>query len=344
MNSRFALICLLSALGPAVAQKIPDVRCRLEDYKIDSVIYWQAPFKVGDVQVVVLRDPAGEQEARFDLRHGAALVSLRYRGQELLYGQSAGAGVNLFVPRRGSEAELKGLSPYWSSYNPTQGGASMDSPANVTGVACQGQRSMRAFAMMVDRAQNSSFQKEPLLALWKGKISDSLPPGYATPFVIETNADWVEHPGAPPKYYLRLEQSIVNVRPEPTGPMEFFLEGAAPWDFQYSSSFPEKCNEKNPCTSANTPALAAGRYEDEARQHGLAVIAPTAGWDTKRAYIRENSEFVVLAYGAVWAAPRHTFAAVLERELKSIGAHRFRWFVCAGSWKDAMAFAQAARR
>ena len=343
MSRRVALICQLSVLAPALAQKIPDVRCRLEDYKIDSVIYWQAPFKVGDVQVVVLKDPAGEQEARFDLRHGAALVSLRYRDRELLYGQSAGAGLNLFVPRPGSEAELKGLSPYWSSYNPSQGGSSMDSSANVTGIACQGQRSMRAFAMMVDRAQNSSFQKEPLLALWKGKTSDSLPPGYSTPFAIETNADWVEHPGGSPKYYLQLEQSVINVRPETTGPMEFFLEGAAPWDFQYSSSYPEKCNEKTPCT-CNTAALATGRYEDEARQHGFAIVAPTAGWNTNRAYIRENSEFVVLVYGAVWAAPRHAFAAVLEQALDGIGARRFRWFVCAGSWKQAAAFAQAATR
>ncbi len=344
MSSRFALVCMLTAFGPAVAQKIPDVRCRLEDYRIDSVIYWQAPFKVGDVQVVVLQDPAGEQEARFDLRHGAVLVSLRYLGKELLYAQSAGAGINLFVPRRGSEAELKGLSPYWSSYNPTQGGASMDSPANVTGIACQGEQSMRAFAVMVDRAQNSSFRKEPLLALWKGKISDSSPPGYSTPFAIETKADWVENRGGSPNYYLRLEQSIVNVRPEATGPMEFFLEGAAPWDFQYSTSFPDKCNEKTPCTSADTAVLAAGRYEDEARTQGFAIVAPTAGWSTKRAYIRPNSEFVVLAYGAVWAAPRHTFAAVLEHALDGIGAHRFNWFVCAGTWKAAAEFAQAVPR
>ena len=339
MGWRRVLLCLWSVCVSAFAQTIPDVRCRLENYTIDSVIYWQAPFKVGEVKVVVLRDPAGEQEARFGLRHGAALLSLRYKGKELLYGQSAGAGVNLYVPRPGAETELKGLSPYWSSYNPTQGGASMDIPATVAGVACRGQQSMRAFAMMVDRAVNSSFQKEPLLGVWKGKIGDSFPPGYSTRFAIETNAGWVENSGGSPKYYLRLDQSVVNVRPEPTGPMEWFLEAAAPWDFQYQASFPENCTDKAPCSSATTPALLSGRYEDEGRNTGFAIVAPTAGWKTNRAFIRGNSEFVVLMYGAVWAGPRHAFAAVLERPLRGIEGNRFSWYICAGNWGQARAFA-----
>ena len=35
---------------------------------------WQFPETLSKVQVVVLRDPAGEQEARFDLLHGASSV------------------------------------------------------------------------------------------------------------------------------------------------------------------------------------------------------------------------------------------------------------------------------
>ncbi len=329
------------ALGLAAfaawAQKTPDVRCTLEDYTIDSVIYWQAPFKVGKVQVAVLRDPAGEQEARFDLRHGGALLSLRYRGQELLYGQSAGASLNLWAPRRGTETELKGLSPYWSSFNPSQGHASMDAPSTVVGVACRGQSAFRSFSMLVDRAVNSSFQKEPLLALWQGKISDSFPPGYSTPFALEQNATWVENPGGTPRYYLRLESSVVNVRPEGTGPLEWFLEGAAPWDAQFQAAFPENCNEKKPCSSAEAPVLAAGRYSDPSRTEGFAIVAAT--WNTSRAFIRENAEFVVLAYGAVWAAPRRSFAAVMERPLGGIEANRFTWHICAGAWDLARAFA-----
>ncbi len=332
---------MLLSLAPAAAQKMPDVRCVVEDYTIDSVIYWQAPFKVGKVQVAVLRDPAGEQEARFDLRHGGTLISLRYRGKEILYGESAGASVNLWAPRRGTEAELKGMSPYWSSFNPTQGHASMDRPPVVAGVACQGQSSMRAFAMMADRAVNSSFQKEPLLAVWNGEISRGFPPGYSTPFAIETNASWAPNPGGAPKYYLKLDQSVVNVRPEATGSLEWFLEGAAPWNFEHSAIYPENCTEKAPCASGSATALAAGRYEDAALANGLAIVAPTAGWNSPRAFIRRNAEFVVLSYGAVWAAPRRSFAAVFERPLAGISANRFSWYVCAGGWEQARGFAAA---
>lgn len=317
MPRSLPLFILLASL--AAAQKIPDVPCMLEDYTIDSVIYWQAPSKVGKVQVAVLRDPAGEQEARFDLTHGATLISLRLKGKELLYAQSAGAGINLYVPRRGSEHELQGLRPYWSSYSPTQGHTSMEMPSAVQGVACHGQMAFRAFSMMVDRARNSSFQEEPLLAVWKGKLSDTFPPGYSTPFTVETNATWIENPAGSPRYYLKLDQTVVNIRPEPTPELEWFLEGAAPWDFLHAASYPEKCTEKTPCASTSTPVLATGRYEDEGRTTGFAIVAPTSGWNTRRAFIRENSEFVVLMYGAVWAAERHSFAAVLAKQLPGVG-------------------------
>ena len=81
MTMRALLLCVPLLAWQAGAQKIPDVSCKLEDYAIDQVIYWQATVKVGKVQVAVLRDPAGEQEARFDLMHGASLLSLRYRGK-----------------------------------------------------------------------------------------------------------------------------------------------------------------------------------------------------------------------------------------------------------------------
>src|SRR5689334_10415346 len=109
-----AVLTTLWAAAPAVAQKIPDVTCRLEDYPVKSVVAWQFPEVVGKVQVAALRDPAREQEARFDLLHGGTLISLRYRGKELLYGQSAGAAVAMFATRRGTEAELKEFTPYWS--------------------------------------------------------------------------------------------------------------------------------------------------------------------------------------------------------------------------------------
>ncbi|HLJ15536.1 MAG TPA: hypothetical protein VKV15_13635, partial [Bryobacteraceae bacterium] len=267
------------------------------------------------------------------------LISLRYRGQEMLYGQSAGASVSMFATRRGPEAELKHLQPYWSAFNPDQGASSMGIPATVTGVACHGQQSMRAFAMMIDRGANNSFQKEPLLGVWQGRISDHFPPGYSSPFAIETNAAWLENPGKSPHYYLRLDQSVVHVRPSPTGALEWFLSGAAPWEFANYAAYPDNCTDKTPCAGNTARALAAGYYKDAARTTGLATVIPLQSWQTPKAYNLPNAEYVVLLYGAVWAAPRRVFATVLERPLNGVGAFRFTWYVCVGSWEHARSFA-----
>jgi hypothetical protein len=338
------ILCVLLWALRVDAQKIPDVHCETEDYPVKAVVAWQFPETLSKVQVVILRDPAGEQEARFDLLHGASLISLRYQGKETLFGQTAGASVSMFATRHGSEAELKNLAPYWSAYSPDQGGSSMGIPATTEGVACDGLKSMRAFATMIDRGVDNSFQQEPLLGLNQGAISKNFPPGYSTPYVIETNASWVGNPGGSPKYYLRLEQNVVNSRAGKSGPLEWYLTAASPWDFGQSASYPDHCTDKAPCSSATTNALAAGRYEDGTRSAGVAVVVPTSSWQTKRAYLRENAEYVVLLYNAVWAMPRHTFAAVLERPLEGISSFRFSWYVCAGSWNQAVHFAEAQPR
>ncbi len=338
MSKAFALFVL--AL-PAVAQKIPDVRCTVEDYPVKAVVAWQFPETLSSVQVVILRDPSGEQEARFDLLHGASLISLRYKGKEVLFGQTAGASVSMFATRHGAEAELKNMTPYWSAYSPDQGGSSMGIPATTEGVACDGQKSMRAFATMTDRGVDNSFQPEPLLGLSEGKISKNFPPGYSTPFVIETSASWIKNPGDSPQYYLQLDQTVVRTRPGTSGPLEWYLTAASPWEFGTPAAYPENCAEKTPCASTTFKAIAAGRYEDTARSSGVAIVVPSFGWQTQRAYVRENAEYVVLLYNAVWAFPRHTFAAVLERPLDNVSAFHFTWYVCAGAWQQAVHLAQA---
>jgi hypothetical protein len=339
-NSFGFCLLLLCIISPLPAQTISDVTCHVEEYAAKAATAWQFPERVPKLQVVVLRDPSGEQEAHFDLSHGASLISLRYRGKELLFGETAGASVSLFATRHGAESELKGLSPYWSAYSPDQGGSSMGIPAITTGVACKGESSMRAFATMEDRGVDNSFQKKALLGVQEGKISNNFPPGYSTPYSIETNARWVPNPGGEPAYYLALDQTIVNMRPGKSGPMEWYLNVAAPWGFDHSVNYPSQCTDKHPCTSATANALAAGRYDDADLSNGVAIVAPTSFWRTSRAYIRQNAEYVVLLYNAVWAAPRRTFAAVLGRDLNGVGAHRFTWYICAGSWKQAQSFAK----
>jgi len=337
------MVLLLMPLAPAsraLAQQIPDVRCHLEDYPVNVVTYWQSPKVLKSVQVVILKDPAGEQEARFDLTHGGTLISLRYHEKELMFAKMAGANVTLYIIRHGTEPELKGVSPYWSALHPDQGGSSMGVPSPVAGVACRGEESMRALAVMVDAGNDNSFAREPLLGVWAGHVSDEFPPGYSTPFAIETNARWVRNPGGSPSYYMRLEQVVVNVRPSSPQPIDWSLEGAAPWDFEYAASYPEKCKEKTPCTSADAPAIATGRYEDPSRRMGFATVVPTSDWKTDRAFARENAEYVVLSYGAVWAAPRRVFATVLAHDFEGLRGFRFSWTVCAGSWEQAQSFAE----
>jgi hypothetical protein len=324
----------------ALAQSIPDVTCKVEDYPVKAVVAWQFPQILSSVQVVVLRDPSGEQEARFDLTHGGSLISLRYRGKEMLFGQTAGASLSLFAVRRGAEGELKGMNPYWSAYSPDQGGSSMGIPAITTGVACNGQSSMRVFATMQDRGVDNSFQKDPLLGVAAGKISGNFPPGYSTPYTVETNASWVSRVGGAPAFYLKLDQTVVNTRPEKSGPMEWYLTAAAPWDFSNYISYPEKCVEKSPCKSTESNAIAAGRYADTERTNGVGIVVPTQGWPANHAYLRDNAEYVVLLYNAVWAFPRRTFAAVMGRSLDGVQGYRFTWFICAGPWQQVLEFAK----
>ena len=340
----FSLIVLvILAMGlKAFAQQIPDVRCHTEDYPVAGVVtYWQSPDVLKSVQVVVLKDPAGEQEARFDLTHGGTLISLRYHGREVTYGKPGGANVSMYIPRRGIEETLKGLSPYWSALHVDQGGSSMGTTSTVAGVACSGEKSFRAFTIMVDTGVDSSFQPEPLLAVWAGQVSNNFPPGYSTPFSIETVASWVKNPGKAPAYYLQLEQNVINVRPSPPLPLEWSLEGAVPWDYEHPVSFPERCTEKSPCTSSDAPAIANGRYQDAAHSVGFATVVPISGLGAHKAFVRENAEFIALAYGAGgWVAPRRVFGTAFSRDLEGVKALHFKWFICAGNWDQAQAYAR----
>ena len=325
----------------ALAQKIPQVACHVEDYPVKSVMAWQFPSTFRKVQVVVLRDPAGEQEARFDLTHGASLISLRYRGKEVLFGESTGATLSLVALRPGTEEDLKGMTQIYSSFSPDQGDSSMGVTATTTGVACEGEATLRAFAMMEDRAVDSSFQTKPLLGVTAGKISNNFPPGYATAYSLETNASWAANPGEGPKYFLKLESSVVNTRGGETGPLDWYMTATGPWDYQYAASYPERCSEKTPCTSAESNATAAGRYSDAQRENGVAVVVPNAGWQSNRVFTRENAEYVVMLWNGGWVAPRRTFAVVMQRPLAGVQRHRFEWFICAGSWQSAKAFAES---
>jgi hypothetical protein len=330
-TSVLAVASLLLNVVPAWAQKIPDVTCKVEDFSMTAK---------SKVQVVVLRDPAGEQEARFDLKHGATLLSLRYHGDELLYAHGAGANIQMYSIRPGKEKELEGLSPYWSALNPSQGGESFLIPSTTAGVACDGSLSMRAFSMMVDAQDDNSFQPEPLMGVWAGHLSNNYPPGYSTSYAIETLATWVANAGKSPRYYLRLYQNVVDVRPGPPRSLEWFLTGSAPWEYEIGQGSPQNCTAKTPCTSANTAALVAGRYRNAVGSDGVAEVVPGAEWATSRAYVVWDVNFDTILYpGTVSVDRDRTFATVLDHPMSGLSSFHFAWYICAGSWKQTKAFA-----
>lgn len=331
------LILALSFGVAAQAQTFPNVRCHVENYSLNAEIDWQVRQPLVSDEVVVLRDPAHEQEARFDMRHGASLYSLRYQGKELLFGHSAGADVSMYAIRHGTESELKGLSPYWSAFHPDQGGSSMGVPATTVGVACRGENSMEAFAMMVDAGVNSAFVSEPLMGVWMGRISENFPPAYSTPYVLETEASWVKNPRGQPRYYLKLGQTVINVRPSSSGSMQWFLTGAAPWNFSHGITNVSRCTEKTPCTGDAVRAVATGQYEDAAHSLGVAAVVPTGAWHTQKLYLQG----AVSPYGGVPVVRKQSFGIVLTHTLNGITAFHFAWYLCAGNWDQAKDFASS---
>lgn len=309
-HAAFAAGLLSLNVPPSWGQEIPDVRCPVEDYLVTPK---------NKVQVVVLRDPAGEQEARFDLKHGSTLVSLRYQGKELLYSHGAGANIEMYGIRAGHEKELEGLSPYWSAFNPSQGAESMRIPASTAGVACSGNLSLRAFAMMVDGSVNNSFQSEPLIGVWTGHLSDNFPPGYSTPYAIETDATWVPNRGKSPGYYLRLDQTVVDVRPGSPTRLEWFLVGSAPWEYEHGKGYPQNCSQKVPCASANASAFVTGRYRNQEGTEGVAAVVPSSYWASSRAYVVWDVNKDTLLYPGYSSVVRNrTFATVFEQPLEGL--------------------------
>lgn len=332
--------CLMLPLaaGRLHAQEMPDVTCNVEDYERSPGI----DETDNKVQVVVLRDPSGQQEAKFDLKHGASLVSLRYQGKELLSGRhsySAGANVSMYRIRHGTEETLKALGPLASIYIPNQGQSSMDVPATVAGVACHGFGRMDAFAMMVDFGNDASFEPHPLMGVWKGKLSGHFPPGYSTPYVIETKASWAPNPGKTPSYYLRLEQTVINTRAEDSGDMSWVLLAAAPLTLGHQTGEPASCTSAAPCRSGTTPAIAAGRYEDAAHSTGVAVVVPTKTWMTDQLYGVGNSDPYIGRWEAPEALQLQYFGVVLRHPLAGSTAFQFEWYVCAGGWNAVQSFA-----
>ena len=90
-------------------------------------------------------------------------------------------------------------------------------------------------------------------------MDESIPPGYFSPYTLETRAHWVPNPAGEPKYYLQLDERFTHVADEKIGKFGYDFADYMPWEFGVRAISPENC----PCASTTTNYLAGGWYRDE---------------------------------------------------------------------------------
>jgi hypothetical protein len=84
--------------------------------------------------------------------------------------------------------------------------------SQVTGIACDGTQAADIVTVMLDFNHNNGFYKNPLIAVWDGRINDMVPLSYSSPYTLETRAQWVPSPAGEPKYYLQLNERFTHRR------------------------------------------------------------------------------------------------------------------------------------
>ena len=206
---------------------------------------------------VVLKDPAGEQTVIFDTVEGGAIVSLKYQGVEHIWGWNGGGLLQMAFHN-----DMKN-GPWTGDYNPTQAGdGTAMSP--VTGIFCQGTDSLTLMTMMLDFNHNNGAYPKALVAVWGGRVDESIPPGNFSPYTLETRAHWVPNPAGEPKYYLQLDERFTHVADEKIGKFGYDFADYMPWEFGVRAISPENC----PCASSTTNYMAGGWYRDVSRTFG----------------------------------------------------------------------------
>jgi hypothetical protein len=270
-------------------------------------------------QAVVLKDPAGEQTVLVDMAQGGAIVSLKYRGVEHVWGWNGGGLLQM--------AFHNGMThgPWSGDYNPTQAGdGSAMSP--VTGAACDGTGAVTVLSMMLDFNHNNAFYEKPLMAVWGGRVNDMKPLSYFSPYTLETRASWVRNPAGEPQYYLKLEERFTHVADEKVGPFSFDFAAYAPWEFTRRVASPENC----PCEASKTNYMAGGFYREDLGD-GLGVAMPSSNFPGRKV---EGSD----ATEPMWR--NHSFHLGSQETLDGVASKAVVWYVLAGPWKNAAAFAR----
>lgn len=277
-------------------------------------------------QAVVLQDPAHQQTVLFDITAGGAIVSLKYHGLEHIWGDNAGAMLQMAF-HHSMALHYKASSQQAGDYNPTQAGDEF-SNSPVTGVACHGTSSVDIVTMMLDFNTNASFYQHPLIAVWGGRINSGTPPSYFTPYVLETRASWARsRQSGGPAYYLRLDERVTHLTNDRIGAFTFDFADYAPWEFSVRATSPQGC----PCATSITNYMAGGLYTDTAMNVGLAVAIPSSDF-------KDNKVSAAFLPDYQW---RMRSVHLESREaLDGIVAKDFTWYVMVGPWRSAVSFAR----
>jgi hypothetical protein len=221
-------------------------------------------------QAVILKDSAGEQTALFDMAQGGAIVSLKYRGQEHVWGYNGGGLLQMAF----HNGMTKG--PWRGDYNPTQAGdGSAMSP--VTGVASRGTSAVTIMTAMLYFNHNNGFYDKPLIAVWDGRVNDMILLSNFSPYTLETRASWVPNPSGTPKYYLKLEERFTHIADEKVGAFGFDFAVYADWSLKKKMVSPQNC----PCDMSKTKYIVGGFYRDDLST-GLGVAMPARNFSAGR--------------------------------------------------------------
>ena len=316
-----AAILLAAFLLPLAAQRPTPVdkeavrvACQVTEFKMQ-------PNQVD--QAVILKDPTGEQTVLVDITQGGAMVSLKYRGVEHIWGYNGGGMLQMAFHNS------KNAGPWSGDYNPTQAGdGSAFSP--VTGVACRGTEAVTTMTMMLDFNHNNGFYDKPLIAVWGGRVNDMVPLSYFSPYVLETRFEWVPNPAGEPKFYLRRTERFTHIVDEKIGPFAYDFACYVPWEFTVRAKDPEKC----PCASSSTSYMAGGWYTDESRKTGISVAMPSSNFPGGKVDGGFNSDYM-------WR--NRNFHLVSHESLDGIASKSLVWYVMAGPWQNALEFARRLR-
>ncbi len=295
------------------------VQKRAVSGRCDTRNYIMEPGQVD--QAVVLKDPAHQQTVLFDVKEGGAIVSLKYNGIQHIWGYNGGGLLQMAFHNRRVVGKQVG------DYNPTQAGDG-SSMSPVTGVACDGTSSVDIVTMMLDFNHNNGFYKHPLIAVWGGKVNNSIPLSYFSPYTLETRAHWVRNLGtSEPKYYLELDERVTHLTPAKMGLFSYDFADYEPWEFGVRAISPTNC----PCSSKATSYMAGGWYRGKRRKVGLAIAMPSSNFPDGKVNGGFNTDYM-------WR--NHNFHLESQGSLDGITSKAFRWYVLVGPWQDALKFAK----